>query len=127
MKYGLKHVTYLVEQKKAKFVLIANDVDPIELVCFLPTLCKTMDIPYAIVQNKARLGKLVHKKAAAVVCLTDFKSHQTELANLSRTFKDQFNNQKPEFKKPEKGIKSLHREKHLKNLIQVEESKKTIA
>ena len=59
-----------------------------------------MDIPYAIVQNKARLGKLVHKKSAAVVCLTDYKSHQTELANLARNFKEQFNNQKPEFKKP---------------------------
>jgi large subunit ribosomal protein L7Ae len=52
LKYGLKHVTYLVEQKKAKLVLIASDVEPVELVVFLPTLCKAMDIPYAIVQSK---------------------------------------------------------------------------
>ena len=51
LKYGLNHVTYLVEQKKAKLVLIANDVEPVELVVFLPTLCKAMDIPYAIVQS----------------------------------------------------------------------------
>lgn len=73
LKFGLNHVTYLIEQKRAKLVLIANDVDPIEMVVFLPTLCKAMDIPYAIVNNKARLGQLVHKKSAAVVALTDFK------------------------------------------------------
>jgi len=33
VKYGIKHVTALVEQKKAKFVVIAHDVDPIE-VCW---------------------------------------------------------------------------------------------
>ena len=51
LKYGLNHVTYLIEQKKAKLVLISNDVEPVELVVFLPTLCKAMDIPYAIVQS----------------------------------------------------------------------------
>ena len=92
LKFGLNHVTYLVEQKKAKLVLIANDVDPIETVVFLPTLCKAMDIPYAIVQNKARLGELVHKKTAAVVALTDFKEGAAELNNIARTCKEQFNN-----------------------------------
>jgi large subunit ribosomal protein L7Ae len=75
--------------------LIANDVDPIETVVFLPTLCKTMDIPFAIVQNKARLGKLVHKKTAAVVALTDFKEGAAELNNLARVAKEQFNNANP--------------------------------
>ncbi len=92
LKYGLNHVTYLVEQKKAKLVLIANDVDPIETVVFLPTLCKAMDIPFAIVQNKARLGELVHKKTAAVVALTDFKESAAELNNIARTAREQFNN-----------------------------------
>ena len=92
LKYGLNHVTYLVEQKKAKLVLIANDVDPIETVVFLPTLCKAMDIPFAIVQNKARLGELVHKKTAAVVALTDFKESAAELNNIARAAREQFNN-----------------------------------
>ena len=39
VKYGLNHVTTLIENKKAKLVVIAHDVDPIELVIFLPTLC----------------------------------------------------------------------------------------
>merc|ERR1719160_2462725 len=45
IKFGLKHVTYLVESKKAKLVCIASDVDPIELVVWLPALCKKMDVP----------------------------------------------------------------------------------
>merc|ERR1712070_464209 len=39
VKYGVNHVTKLVEQKKAQLVVIANDVDPIELVVWLPALC----------------------------------------------------------------------------------------
>jgi len=124
LKYGLKHVTYLIEQKKAKLVLIASDVEPIEIVVFLPTLCKAMDIPYAIVQNKARLGRLVHKKTAAVACLTDFKDHQTELANIQRTCRDQFNNAVQTFKKPERGIKSQIRERQMQKLLQAEAAKK---
>jgi large subunit ribosomal protein L7Ae len=84
LKFGLNHVTYLVEQKKAKLVLIANDVDPIETVVFLPTLCKAMGIPYAIVQCKARLGKLVHKKTATCVALTDFTHGAAELTTIAR-------------------------------------------
>ena len=34
LKYGLNHVTTLVENKMAKLVVIAHDVDPIELVCW---------------------------------------------------------------------------------------------
>ena len=70
LKFGLNHVTYLIEQKKARFVAIASDVDPIELVCWLPALCRKMQVPYVIVNNKGRLGKLVHQKKAAAVALT---------------------------------------------------------
>ncbi len=31
VKYGINHVTQLVEQKKAQLVVIAHDVDPIEV------------------------------------------------------------------------------------------------
>jgi large subunit ribosomal protein L7Ae len=55
-KYGLNHVVALVESKKAKFVVIADDVEPIELVVFLPALCRKMGVPYVIVKGKSRLG-----------------------------------------------------------------------
>jgi ribosomal protein L7Ae-like RNA K-turn-binding protein len=62
VKFGLNHVVGLIENKKTALVLIAHDVDPIELVVFLPALCKKMGVPYAIIKGKARLGTLVHQK-----------------------------------------------------------------
>jgi large subunit ribosomal protein L7Ae len=64
VKYGLNHVASLIENKKAALVLIPNDVDPIELVIFLPALCYKMGIPYTIVKGKARLGTVIHKKVS---------------------------------------------------------------
>lgn len=64
VKYGLNHVVALIEAKKTSLVLIPNDVDPIELVIFLPALCRKMGVPYAIVKGKARLGTVVHKKVS---------------------------------------------------------------
>ncbi|KAG5897901.1 hypothetical protein JTB14_017756 [Gonioctena quinquepunctata] len=51
---GTNTVTKLIEQKKAQLVVIAHDVDPIELVLFLPALCRKMGVPYCIVKGKAR-------------------------------------------------------------------------
>lgn len=86
VKYGLNHVVGLIENKKAKLVLIANDVDPIELVIFLPALCHKMGVPYAIVKGKARLGTLVHQKTATVAALVDVKSEdESSLAKLVST------------------------------------------
>ena len=67
VKYGLNHVVGLVENKKATLVLIPNDVDPIELVVFLPALCRKMGVPYAIIKGKARLGTVVHKKVCFIL------------------------------------------------------------
>ena len=67
VKYGLNHVVGLVENKKASLVLIPNDVDPIELVVFLPALCRKMGVPYAIIKGKARLGTVVHKKVSTTL------------------------------------------------------------
>lgn len=74
VKYGLKHVVALIENKKPQLVLVADDVDPIELVIFIPALCRKVGVPYAIVKGKARLGTLVHKKTATVVALTDVRA-----------------------------------------------------
>jgi large subunit ribosomal protein L7Ae len=41
LKAGLNHIVALVEAKKPALVLIANDVNPIELVVFLPALCRS--------------------------------------------------------------------------------------
>jgi large subunit ribosomal protein L7Ae len=46
-------VTTLVENKLAKLVIIAHDVDPIELVVWLPQLCRKQKVAYCIVKDKA--------------------------------------------------------------------------
>ncbi|KAI9825459.1 MAG: nucleotidyltransferase [Thelocarpon impressellum] len=89
VKYGLNHVVGLVENKKAALVLIPNDVDPIELVIFLPALCRKMGTPYAIIKGKARLGTVVHKKTAAVLALTEVRSEdKSELSKLLSAIKE---------------------------------------
>ena len=50
VKFGINHITTLVEEGKAQLVAIAHDVDPIELVVWLPALCKKMGVPYCIVK-----------------------------------------------------------------------------
>jgi len=83
VKSGLNHVTALIESKKAALVAIANDVDPIELVVFLPALCRKMGVPYVVVSNKARLGAVVGRKTAAVIAFETVRSEdQSELAKL---------------------------------------------
>merc|ERR1739843_41569 len=83
VKMGVNHVTSLVEEKKAKLVIIAHDVDPIEIVVWLPSLCKARGIPYCIVKSKARLGAVVGMKTATCLAITDVKAeNKNDLANV---------------------------------------------
>ncbi|XP_065193258.1 large ribosomal subunit protein eL8-like [Sycon ciliatum] len=81
LKYGINHITHLIEQKKAQLVVIAHDVDPIEIVVWLPALCRKIGIPYVIIKGKARLGKLVHKKTATAVAFTGVKTEDRSALN----------------------------------------------
>jgi large subunit ribosomal protein L7Ae len=93
VKYGINHVVALIEAKKAKLVVIAHDVDPIELVIYLPALCRKVDVPYVIVKGKARLGQVVHKKTATALVVTDVrKEDQADLAQLVSFARDNYNN-----------------------------------
>merc|ERR1719216_129532 len=71
---GVNRVTTQVEKKKAQLVVIAHDVDPIEIVLFMPTLCRRMGVPYCIVKGKSRLGRLVGLKNCSCVALTQVNS-----------------------------------------------------
>jgi large subunit ribosomal protein L7Ae len=100
VKYGINHITSLVEQKKAKLVVIAHDVDPIEIVLWLPALCRKMGVPYCIVKGKARLGAVVHKKTATALALTNVnKEDKNEFTNLATTIKELFNDRGDELRK----------------------------
>ena len=92
LQFGLNHVTHLVEKKGAKMVVIAADVDPIELVVWLPALCRKMEVPYCIVGSKAFLGSLVHQKNATCVALTGVRREDLQkFQKLQSMCKSQFN------------------------------------
>jgi len=100
VKYGINHITALVEAKKARLVLIAHDVDPIEIVMWLPALCRKMQVPYAIIKGKARLGTVVHKKTATALALVDVRDEdKSALGNLINSIKINYNEKYEEFKK----------------------------
>lgn len=92
LKFGLNHVTTLIEEGKAKLVVIAHDVDPLEMMVFLPALCRKKGIPYCFIKGKARLGKLVHQKTATCLAVTELrKEDYQDLELLSKNFRVQFN------------------------------------
>jgi len=93
VEFGVNQVTTLIEQKRAKMVAIAHDVEPVELVVWLPALCRKMNVPYCIVKGKARLGAAVHRKTAAVLALTSVeKEDLKDLSNLTDLMMTSFNN-----------------------------------
>merc|ERR1712172_181715 len=92
VKQGLNHVTSLVEDKKAKLVIIAHDVDPIEIIIWLPALCKARGVPYCIVKSKSRLGSVVGMKTATCLAITDVKpENKNDLANIITVADANFN------------------------------------
>merc|ERR1719215_1165713 len=79
--HGVNTVTTLIEKKKAQLVIIANNVDPIELVLFLPALCRKMGVPYCIVKNKARLGRVCRRKTTSCMAITNVESSDRSALN----------------------------------------------
>jgi len=100
LKQGANSVVRAIEQKKAQLVVIAHDVDPLELVLFIPTLCRKMGIPYCIVKGKARLGRLVHRKTCTCVALTNVDSgDRSQFTKLLDAIKTNFNERYDELRR----------------------------
>merc|ERR1712002_396636 len=98
--HGVNTVTTLVEQKKAQLVVIAHDVDPLEIVLFLPALCRKMGVPYCIVKNKSRLGRVVRRKTCTSMCLTEVESgDRSALNKLIEAVKTNYNDRADEIRK----------------------------
>merc|ERR1711993_197970 len=89
-----------IEKKKAQLVVIANDVDPIELVMFLPALCRKMGVPYCIVKNKSRLGRVCRRKTTSCLAITQVESgDRNSLSKLVETVKTNYNERFDEIRK----------------------------
>ncbi|OGD46796.1 50S ribosomal protein L7ae [Candidatus Bathyarchaeota archaeon RBG_13_46_16b] len=54
---GTNETTKAIERAQAKLVIIAEDVDPPEVVAHLPLLCEERKIPYIFVPTREQIGK----------------------------------------------------------------------
>ncbi len=57
IKKGTNESTKAIERGVAKLVLIAEDVEPPQVVAHLPILCEERKIPYLFVPSKLDLGR----------------------------------------------------------------------
>ena len=71
VKKGTNEVTKAIERGISKLVIIAEDVEPPEVVAHLPILCEEHGAAYAFVPNRQELGKAlgidVTSAAAAII------------------------------------------------------------
>jgi len=103
---GAQRVFRLVEQKRAKLVMIAHDVDPIEIVICLPALCKKQGIPYCIIKGKANLGQLVGLKTASCCAFSSIApSDKPTFDKLCEAIKLSFNEKYEDMTKKWGGLK----------------------
>ncbi len=65
VKKGTNETTKAVERGQAKLVIIAEDVQPEEIVAHLPILCEEKTIPYVYVPSKKALGEACGLQVAA--------------------------------------------------------------
>jgi large subunit ribosomal protein L7Ae len=67
---GTNEATKAIERGQAKLVIIAQDVDPPEVVAHLPLLCDERKIPYIFVPNKEKIGSAMGIDVpAAAACI----------------------------------------------------------
>lgn len=121
-------MTTLIEEGKAKLVVIAHDVEPLEIMAFLPALCRKKGVAYCFVKGKARLGQLVHQKTATCIAVTDVRKEDfQDLETLSKNFRTQFNENsslRKEWSTGVMGIKNQHMMAQRERLREIELQKK---
>jgi LSU ribosomal protein L7AE len=85
IKKGVNETTKSVERGLAKFVVLAENVDPPEIVAHLPLICEEKNIPYLYVPDKKKLGEVaginVSASSVAVLEVGDGKSLYDDLVS----------------------------------------------
>lgn len=76
IKKGINEATKSIERGIAKLVVVAEDVEPQEIIMYLPGLCDDKKAPYIFVPNKKDLGASVgiERPTAAVAIIVEGKA-----------------------------------------------------
>ncbi len=88
IKKGTNEVTKVIERGEAKLVIIAEDVQPPEVVLHIPLLCEEKGIPYLYVQKKDDLGQKVKLKSSAAIAIMEPGNGKQLLDELGEKFKE---------------------------------------
>jgi large subunit ribosomal protein L7Ae len=87
VRVGTNEVTKSSERAEAKLVVMAEDVDPVEILVHIPMLCEEKRIPYIYVPKKQRLGQSAGlTKSAASVAVVEPGEGKGLLEELAATF-----------------------------------------
>jgi large subunit ribosomal protein L7Ae len=87
IRVGTNEVTKSSERSEAKLVIMAEDVDPVEILVHVPMLCEEKRIPYLYVPKKQRLGQSAGlSKSAASVAVVEPGEARTLLEELSAAY-----------------------------------------
>jgi large subunit ribosomal protein L7Ae len=87
LRVGTNEVTKSSERAEAKLVVMAEDVDPVEILVHVPMLCEEKRIPYLYVPKKQRLGQSAGlTKSAASVAVVEAGEAKNLLDELSQSF-----------------------------------------
>jgi len=85
IKKGMNETTKAVERGAVKLVVIAEDVEPKEIVMHLPPLCEEKKIPYVFVPSKMELGRSAGiDVASAAISIVDPGKGKEQLDEILR-------------------------------------------
>ena len=86
---GTNETTKAIERSTAKLVYISLDVDPAEIVGYLPLLCEDKKVPYVYIQSKKDLGKCCGLEINMASCaITSFADSDKDGENIAKRCKE---------------------------------------
>ena len=89
IRVGVNECTKAVEREQAKFVLIAEDVSPPEIVMHLPVLCREKRIPFSYVSTRKELGeKAGLSVGSAAIAITEEGDSKKELEGIVKRLQE---------------------------------------
>ncbi|KAF8084262.1 hypothetical protein N665_0727s0029 [Sinapis alba] len=68
LKKGANEATKALNRGIAEFVVMATDVDPLEILLHLPLLAESKNVPYVFVRSKQALGRACGVSRSVIAC-----------------------------------------------------------